>query len=71
MEDLRTFYQERCVCVCVRVEKLMTRAEIERDYAKRLSKLAKTSLGKYETGYVVYDAGLRHRQWQNSRVSPY
>lgn len=36
MEDLRTFYQER--------------AEIERDYAKRLSKLAKTSLGKYETG---------------------
>jgi len=55
--------------VCVRVEKLMTRAEIERDYAKRLSKLAKTSLGKYETGYVVYDAGLRHRQ--NSRVSPY
>lgn len=40
-------------CVCVRVEKLMTRAEIERDYAKRLSKLAKTSLGKYETGYVV------------------
>lgn len=53
MEDLRTFYQERCVCVYLRVEKLITRAEIERDYAKRLSKLAKTSLGKYETGYVV------------------
>ena len=27
-------------------------AEIEHEYAKRLSKLAKTSLGKYETGYV-------------------
>lgn len=41
----------------------MRSADIERDYAKRLTKLAKTSLGKYETGYVCRPANpspMRH-----------
>ncbi|WFD19474.1 formin-binding protein [Malassezia caprae] len=36
MEDLRAFYHER--------------AEIEHDYAKRLAKLAKSGIGRHETG---------------------
>lgn len=44
MEDLRAFYHERYA------HTTNCRAEIEQEYAKRLAKLAKSGIGRHETG---------------------
>lgn len=38
LDDLRSFYKER--------------ADIEHEYSKKLARLAKSPLGRYEVGYV-------------------
>lgn len=56
MDELRNYWKERCVVnrpaiPTYRAKHIcLTRALVEEDYAKRLSKLAKVNLGRDEIG---------------------
>jgi hypothetical protein len=55
MEELRNFWKERYLVLAFLVAALFTlfpRAAIEEDYAKRLSKLTKMTMGRDEIGCV-------------------
>jgi hypothetical protein len=56
MEELRNFWKERCVALACSMSRQahchIIRALIEEDYAKRLAKLSKSTVGRDEIGYV-------------------
>ena len=61
MEELRNFWKERYLFLAFSATFLFTlfpRAAIEEDYAKRLSKLTKMTMGRDEIGCVSIRAGL-------------